>query len=70
MWKALVCLFLGHMPFKKIKTVVHPPRALGTIEMNGAHTGDIITQALRVAQGFTSVSLMCPRCNKIKVIEQ
>ena len=70
MWKALVCLFLGHLPFTKIETVTHPPRAVSSMEMSGTNAAEVMLAGLRTIRGYTTVSLMCPGCNKIKVIEQ
>jgi hypothetical protein len=70
MWKALVCLFLGHLPFTKLEVVVHAPLDMGSFETRGSCASYIASQAIRAVQGFTTVSLLCPRCNKIKVIEQ
>lgn len=70
MWNALVCLFLGHLPLTKLEVVIHAPRNMGDIECRGPDTHYLISQIIQAAHGFTTVSLICPRCSKIKVIKQ
>ena len=66
-WKALVCFFIGHKTMTKLETVVHPPVS-GDLRFDGAN--DLIKQIIRAKSGYTSVSMLCPRCNHIDVIYQ
>lgn len=69
MIKILMCLLWGHAPFVKLETVVHPPRSFDNLsELNCG--GGIVDSFLKTMRGSTTVSLLCPRCGRIKVIEQ
>ena len=68
MLKFLFCLIWGHAPFVKLETVVHPTRSCDELEL---HAPDLPYLLLaRLLRGGTTVSLLCPRCGKVKVFEQ
>jgi hypothetical protein len=70
MWKALVCFFSGHKTMIKLETVVHPPVIVGDLDFSGAHAAYLFEQLIRAKSGYTSISMICPRCSHIDVIYQ
>lgn len=68
MVKILICLIWGHAPWAKLETVTRPGRSGDELEL---HAPDLPRSALvRLLRGGTTVSLLCPRCGKVKVFEQ
>ena len=66
MLKALICLIWGHAPWVKQEVAVHAPRTASVSEAS-LQTAAL---AINLARGSTTVSYMCPRCYRIKVVTQ
>lgn len=54
----------------KLETVVHPPVIVGDLDFSGAHAAYLFEQLIRAKSGYTSISMICPRCSHIDVIYQ
>lgn len=68
MLKSLFCLIWGHAPLFKLETVTRPGRSCDELEL---HAPDLPHMLMaRLLRGGTTVSLLCPRCGKVKVFEQ
>lgn len=68
MIKLMICLLWGHKPFVVIETVVHAPVAdNGRSKVQGAR---VVAEWMKLMRGSTVISLQCPRCCELKVIEQ
>ena len=68
MLKFLFCLIWGHASFVKLETVIHPTRSCDELELHAPDLPHLLMA--RLLRGGTTVSLLCPRCGKVKVFEQ
>jgi hypothetical protein len=68
MLKFLFCLIWGHATLIKLETVVHPTRSCDDLELHAPDLPHLLMA--RLLRGGTTVSLLCPRCGKVKVFEQ
>ena len=68
MLKFLFCLIWGHAPFFKLETMIYPSHTCDELELHGPDMPHLLLA--RLLRGGTTVSLLCPRCGKVKIFEQ
>ena len=68
MIKKLICLLWGHSTFVKIETAVHAPQGFGDFE--GRMSQETLMSIIDLRRGSTTVSLQCPWCGKVRVVQQ
>ena len=68
MLKFLSCLIWGHATLVRLETVAHPSHTCDELELHGPDMPHLLLA--RLLRGGTTVSLLCPRCGKVKIFEQ
>jgi hypothetical protein len=68
MLKILFCLIWGHAPLVKLETVTRAGRTCDELELHAPDLPHLVMA--RLLRGGTTVSLLCPRCGRVKVFEQ